>query len=133
MKSISGIIVTAFALLLASCQKPEQRKVDTAQADAMYAELLATYKAYADSLQTVAAADTSGHLNRLISNFEQTMLEISKRYPPELDYKLTQLQNDSLYRYFHVYLKARSRIQTPPPVSLPDSLTLDSVTKDTGN
>lgn len=100
--------------------------MDHAQADAMYAELLATYKAYSDSLSWSMDNDTTERAEALCERFEKKVWEINKRYPAETDFNLTPTQNDSLYHYFKVYLEVRNNLHGIGTL-MPDTVATDTL------
>lgn len=124
------ICVSASCLLgamTAGCRNEDKPVVDVTQADALYEELLAAYRCYGDSLSMLPAQDTTGRERGLEERFEQCLRDIYKRYPADLDMHITQVQNDSLWHYTDLYVKARQRHHKPTQV--PD--TLNTVQPDT--
>lgn len=124
--TLSLAMALALTLLGTSCRQEEDKKVDRAQCDALYGELLATYKAYADSLNRLAPGDTTGHALAVTERFERRIKDIYWRYPMDLDQHLSETQNDTLWHYAKAYMDARQRhmrVERPDTASLaPDSL-----------
>lgn len=130
MRAVRNLLVyvcVATSVLIAGCRKEPAETVNTELVDALYADLLSASRAYADSLKAVSINDTTGQIDRLLSNFENRIWEVNKRYPPELDFHLTQMQNDSLYHYLSICLEIRATHKRPVQTLTPDTVSTDSI------
>ena len=83
------ILLPALLCLISACSRKEE-KDGHLQADALYEELLKTYKAYADSISRISPSDTTGMAQALEDRFESRI-------------------NDTLWHYVDLYIKARKR------------------------
>ncbi len=111
-------VLILFAVpLLCACHK-EVVDEDSAQVSALYSDLCGTYRAYTDSL-TVACDSAS--LSGVEDALETALVKVYERYPADLDRKLSQAQNDSLWVLTTRYMKLRTEKHTPPPAA-PDSI-----------
>lgn len=132
MKIIKGnilyiLVLTVTATVVCACREEQKHPADIAPADELYNELLSAYKAYADSLSQCAVSDTSTKAQRLIDNFEKRIWDINKNYPADMDARLTQVQNDSLYKYLDLYLKYKARLHvTASQIIKTDSVAVDT-------
>ena len=102
------ILLPALLCLISACSRKEE-KDGHLQADALYEELLKTYKAYADSITRISPSDTTGMAQALEDRFESRIKDIYWRYPADLDYSMSEIQNDTLWHYVDLYIKARKR------------------------
>ncbi|MCM1319736.1 MAG: hypothetical protein NC217_05085 [Muribaculaceae bacterium] len=120
-------LLLAITASLAGCRKKEESKVDTRLVDEMYEEILATYTAYTDSLNNISVNDSTDRVAALSTGLEQRMMEINKKYPAEMDYHLTQVQNDTLFHYFSLYLNALSAHRPGLNVAATDTVGQDTI------
>lgn len=123
-KTMIALMALALAAMC-SCGREEEKAVDTAQCDALYGELLVTYRAYADSLRRLPEGDTTGRAEAVEERFERRMRDIYWRYPVNMDAHLSETQNDTLWHYACIYIEARQRRRHP---ELTDTVTQNADT-----
>lgn len=107
----------AFALIavnLLSCSHKEENNANRTQVDALYADLVETYKSYTDSLskiknQTSADSISENPGEALINRFEQRLINVYRKYPADMDMNLTEAQNDTIWQLTRLYILQRDR------------------------
>lgn len=107
MKVLLIICVFTIGCVMMSCT--QEQYDDHSQANEMFEQTLSLVKTYTDSLRT--APDTAS-VRRIAENYEAAAAKISLGYPPETDMKLTEGQQDSIWRYTRKFLEIkRSRLR----------------------
>lgn len=112
-------VCSAFVLLL-GCSDDKKVGAEMKRTSSLYADLKEIYSVYADSL---AATEDSAKIDTLGSNLDDRVRRIYLNYPPELDYHISESQNDTLWRYVARITSLRNRMRK---VSQPDTLVQDS-------
>lgn len=118
-------------LAFTSCDKTEAADPEREHAHALYKELRSVYAAYADSLEHMATAHTDStrqtdeSVSKLVERFEQRLKHVYGRYPADLDIRLTESENDSLWEIARLYIERRNNmtIHTERPDSVPGDTT----------
>lgn len=102
------IFLTLVALaFISSCS--EQQQDDRSQPDELFARTVEIVKTYTDSLHS--APDTAA-IARLTDSYEAAVTKLNLSYPPETDMRMTEGQQDSIWRYTRKFLEVkRSRIR----------------------
>lgn len=111
--------------MTAACTPEKKADPKDAQAAALYGELCATYKVYADSL---AAVSDSATTDSVAMRLDDRVRRIYLKYPPDLDVHITEAQNDTIWRYASRIASLRARMRHVAAVR--DSLAPDSIARD---
>lgn len=107
---------------VSSCS--EHRQDDRSQPDELFARTVEIVKKYTDSLRSVP--DTAA-IARLTDSYEAAVTKLNLSYPPETDMRMTEGQQDSIWRYTRKFLEVkRSRIRHLLKHNT-DSVTTDTV------
>lgn len=103
-------------ILASSCSKGKEQK-QTSDYNSMFDKTVDLFLTYTDSLKTV---NDSASYDRIIKTVDDKLTKINYEFPPEVDFALTEDQNDSLIRLSDIFLmekkKALKRIGTVQPV-----------------
>lgn len=115
-KTAVSVIV---ALMLASCSHKNEHDADRNQVNALYAELLETYRRYIDSLSslrndTLAGSPAVNPGEALINRFEKRLVNVYSKYPADMDMNLTEAQNDTIWQLASLYFLQRDRFLHNP-------------------
>lgn len=91
---IFPVLLSFFFFFLGSCKEKE---VDKSQEDArkLFDESATTIKSFINALKT---SSDSLMIDSLMKAFDKKMVDTNFSFPPETDLKMTEQENDSLYK-----------------------------------
>ena len=75
-----------------------------------------------DFSQKLSNASDSVQIDSLISTFEKKITELNFSFPPNTDLKLSEQENDSLYKLLRDFETIRNLKLHPKPQTQPDTL-----------
>lgn len=118
----SALMALIITVIMCSCSSEQKDDAQDAQADALYEELKMTYKQYSDSL--VMAAD-SAKIDSIAMRLDDRIKKIYLKYPADLDQKISEAQNDTLWQYASGIANLRNKMKVRKIAT--DSIPDDSV------
>lgn len=120
-KVLSCAAILLVLLGWSSCNKAKVNNSDESLATELYKELSATYQIYCDSLTN---SNDSTDVTEVLFRLDERIRRIYDRYPADLDYKITEAQNDTLWKLVNRIADYRHKKQIVAHV---DSLFIDSL------
>lgn len=119
------IVLLSFSFVYSSCtDDKKEENIDRQKAHSLYCDLLTMYRTYSDSL---ASVNDSATFDSILFRLDKNVKKIYSAYPADLDFKITESENDTLWQYVKKIAEARSRIVVSVK---PDSLSTDSLPTD---
>lgn len=113
-------LVVGIGVLSVGCSEDKTGGEESKQSNSLYADLKEVYRIYADSL---ASTDDSAKIDTIACNLDDKVRRIYLSYPPDLDFNISESQNDTLWRYVARITQLRNRLRKSIEI---DSLVTDS-------
>lgn len=120
---MKAIYLLPIALLAAGCTQ-EKEEDDSAEVAQLYAQLQKVYVQYTDSM---GQATDSASIYNVEEGLNAALRKTYQAHKPDLDQRLSQTQNDSLWALAQKYMKVREARKNLK--AAPDSVAADSLAK----
>ena len=109
---------------MVACQNKDSKDKNDEEASHLFTKSAELIISFTNQLEN---AQDSTSIDSIINNLEKKLVDLNFSFPPNTDLKLTEQENDSLYKLMQKYKEVRNKRLHNPYILKEDSIRKDSI------